>query len=328
MIARCDDRGLGAQTFEFYRHMKPDVTVVVDMTPVTKKKWEQHFDWYPDGVVSTWGGFMNPLTGDALTALATCDVVYSAETFYDPRLPEWLHERNVRTVLQPNPELYRQEQPSELWWPTEWLIDQLPPGRVMSVPVPDDRIATAPAGEGLVLHVGGHAALADRNGAKFLPWMVGRSRQQWRIASQDGMKIGPKMRGRVTPMGRVDDRWELYDGCSVLVMPRRYGGLCLPVQEAMARGLAVVMTDLPHNRMWPIVPVKVREGTFVGVTIGRVKSYNCDPGDLIDKINLAVDNLEEFQQAGLEWARANAWSIWEPKYRKRMETIIDEHSPP
>ena len=321
MIARCDDRGLGAQTREFYDHMKPVVTIVVDMTPVTKGKWAQHFDWYPDGIISAWGGYQNPLTRDALRALASCDVVYSAETFYDPRLPEWLHAQGAKTVLQPNPELYREEEPTELWWPTEWLTEQLPAGRVMSVPVPDNRIVDRPAGEGMLLHVGGHAAMGDRNGTKFLPWMVSHSRQPWRIASQDGMRIGPKMRGKVVPMGHVEDRWDLYAGCATLVMPRRYGGLCLPVQEAMARGMAVVMTDCPPNRRWPIVPVKVRPGASAMTTIGPIKTSSCEPGDLAAKIGEATDRLEEYQLASLGWARANAWSVWAPRYRAAMEEL-------
>ena len=163
--------------------------------------------------------------------------------------------------------------------------------------------------------------MGDRNGTKFLPWMVSRAKQQWRVASQDGMRIGPKMRGKVVPMGHVEDRWDLYDGCSILVMPRRYGGLCLPVQEAMARGMAVVMTDCPPNRRWPIVPVETREGGSVGVTIGPIRTSNCDPGDLTIKIGEATDHLEEYQQAGLDWARENAWSIWAPRYRQAFEAL-------
>ena len=321
MIARCDDRGLGVQTYEFYRHMMPDVTVVIDMTPVTKGRFTQHFDWYPDGIITPWAGYLQPLSKEALQALASCDVVFTAETFYDARLPGWLHQQNTKTVLQPNPELFRGEEPTELWWPTEWLTDTLPVGRVMPVPVPDDRIATRPAGEGLLLHVGGRKAMGDRNGAQFLPWLVHRSDRQWRITSQDGMKFTPKMRGKATPMGHVDDRWELYEGCSILVLPRRYGGLCLPVQEAMALGMAVVMTDCPPNRRWPIVPVDAGPGTTIAAPLGPVRGHNCDLNDLLHKILETEENLEAHQQAGLDWAREHAWSIWEPIYRQAMEDL-------
>ena len=321
MIARCDDRGLGVQCREFYDHMRPDVTVVIDMTPVTRNRFAQHFEWYPDGIISRWAGYLQPLSKPALTALATCDVVFSAETFYDPRLPGWLTDQDVRTVLQPNPELYRGELPSELWWPSEWLIDRFPTGRVMPVPVPDDRIADKPAGEGLFLHVNGRRALADRNGAQFLPWLITRTTGQWRITSQDGMRFGPRMRGRATPVGHVEDRWELYDGCSILVLPRRYGGLCLPVQEAMARGMAVVMTDCPPNRRWPIVPVEAQPAGLIPMPLGPVRLHNVNLDDLILQVHDTLANLEEHQQAGLDWAREHAWSVWEPKYRAAFEAL-------
>lgn len=322
MIARCDDRGLGAQTVEFYRAMKPDVTVVIDMTPVTGRRWPQHFDWYPNGIITPWKGHLQKLSNEALDALASCDVVFSAETFYDPRLPEWLHTRGVKTVLQPNPELYRNEQPTELWWPTGWLLDRLPAGRVMPVPIPDDRIADRPAGDGMLLHVGGRKALGDRNGAQFLPWLVNRTTYPWRITSQDGMRVTPHMRGRVQPVGHVDDRWELYDGCSILVMPRRYGGLCLPVQEAMARGMAVVMTDCPPNRTWPIVPVDAGQGAIVGMTLGPVRVHNADINHLVEQIRHTVSNLTEYQQAGLDWAQAHAWSKWADIYRQQFASLL------
>ena len=35
-------------------------------------------------------------------------------------------------------------------------------------------------------------------------------------------------------IGGVANYWDAYDGYDALVLPRRYGGLCLPVQEGMA----------------------------------------------------------------------------------------------
>lgn len=322
MIARCDDRGLGAQTFEFYRHMRPDVTVVIDMTPITQQRWAQHFDWYPDGIITPWKGYAQPLSTEALVALASCDVVFSAETFYDPRLPKWLHDQGVKTVLQPNPELYRNEQPTELWWPTGWLTAKLPKGRIMPVPIPDEQIADRPAGPGLLLHVGGWKALGDRNGSQFLPWLINRTSGSWRITSQSGIRLTPLMRNRVEPVGHIEDRWRLYDGCAILVMPRRYGGLCLPVQEAMARGLAVVMTDTEPNREWPIVPVEAGAGALVGMTLGPVQVKNCDLHHLIGQIEHTLANLEQYQAASLVWAHQNTWSRLGPLYRQRMESLL------
>ena len=129
------------------------------------------------------------------------------------------------------------------------------------------------------------------------------------------------MRGRVHPVGYVEDRWDLYDGCSILVMPRRYGGLCLPVLEAMTRGLAVVMTDIEPNRTWPIVPVAAAAGATVGMTLGPVRVANCDLHDLIAQIEHTLEHLEQYQQASLTWARENTWTRLGPLYRQVMDSL-------
>jgi hypothetical protein len=38
-----------------------------------------------------------------------------------------------------------------------------------------------------------------------------------------------------------------YKDGDVLVIPRKYGGLCLPMQEALAHGIPVIMPDIEPN---------------------------------------------------------------------------------
>ena len=44
-----------------------------------------------------------------------------------------------------------------------------------------------------------------------------------------------------------DDQWRLYAGFNALIMPRRYGGLCLPMNEALTSGLPVIMSNTSPN---------------------------------------------------------------------------------
>ena len=327
MIARADDRGLGYQTKGFYDHIRPEVTVVIDMTPVTKGNWPQHFDWYPDGVVTPWAGYTAPITKAAHEALLTCDVVYSAETFYDPHLLARLTAAGVGSVRHVNPELFGHEPSSTVWYPTQWRIDDLPPGPVVPVPIDDAHIADSPAGPGLLLHTGGHRATADRNGTQIVWSVIRRQPWRWRITSQDG--LGPVARGlegKVEMVGGVEDRWSLYDGCAVLVMPRRYGGLCLPVLEASARGLAVVMPDCPPNMSaFEVVPVKHGAGGWLGVPPtagGRIQLAMVAAHDLEDTIRVLMERpelLDQQQQRTLAWAKGQAWSTWLPEYRRLLE---------
>ena len=70
-------------------------------------------------------------------------VVFTVETPYDWRLPNWAREAGVKTVVQGNPEFYRnhlashahQANPDEWWWPTSWRpIRELPQGTIVPVP--------------------------------------------------------------------------------------------------------------------------------------------------------------------------------------------------
>jgi len=124
-------------------------------------------------------------------------------------------------------------------------------------------------------------------------------------------------------LGGTGDHWSLYDDADVLVMPRRYGGLSLPVQEAMAAGLAVVMTDCdPNPATWPICPVSSRPGTTIRTPGGPVRIHDPDPADIaaiIDRLAGAPGELADLQAAARTWAQTHNWSALEPLYRAELE---------
>ena len=103
LLARADNTGLGHQTLEFYRHMKPDKTMVVDMTHL---KGNHHYpeSRYPGCKVST-ALPEGPVTlppEDISEFLEDLDVVFTAESPYSPLLYVRARRRGVLTVCQPN----------------------------------------------------------------------------------------------------------------------------------------------------------------------------------------------------------------------------------
>lgn len=321
MIVRADfGRGLAYQTHSFYTHLEPDVTVVVSNKRIDPgRKWPETPEAYPDGIVTTWAGytadFDNP---DALDALSTCDVVYSAETYYDERLPQI-----VNTVLHVNPEFWRHQPATQYWYPTTWRMADLPPGHLVPTPVDDERIAKQTPGQGRVLHVAGHRATADRNGTQIVTSILNQTKDEWRITTQDGLKLSPVVLGHVEVCGFGEDNWAMYDGCGVMVYPRRYGGQSLQVNEAMARGLAVVMSDCePNIATWPVIPAPTRTGGWVQTPSGRVPMSMTLTGPLMDiltTLRIDAEMLERWQWRSLLWARDNAWSLWKPKIERLLE---------
>jgi glycosyltransferase involved in cell wall biosynthesis len=322
VIVRYDRRGLAYQTLELARALDPAVVVAIDTSPIDPSAPS---DPVPSGaIVTPWHGHNTSITVEAIEALASCDVVYSAETFYDPALTAILRSAGVRSVLHVNPELYRPaEDPDVVWLPTSWERRRFPDATVMPVPIPDHRIAPAVAGEGPAMHVAGMRAHADRNGTMLVLGALTASNSQWRIHYQIPVRPNRSRRPNLDVRGPSDDRWRMYDGASMLVMPRRYGGLCLPVLEAMARGLAVVMTDIPPNPdTWPIVPLPRADRVPVVLPGGRFDAWATNP----KKIAAVVDGLmgdpaalRHHQEDAFYAARMLSWKWWTPKYLAAFE---------
>lgn len=334
LVARAEDRGLGIQSWEFARAMQPARTLLVDMGELARG-FPVHRDRYPDATVVHYDAGQLP-EGQVREWLRGLDVVFSAETFYDWRLCRWAEEAGVASVCQLNPEFLRPvaelpARPTRWWAPTTWRIDALPPGtEVVPVPVADDRFPfTVPERDGpvRVLHVVGHRAAADRNGTAVVLQAVARASGPMSVVLSTQDARIPLGRGRpavvvTSRVGGLRDYWRLYEGFDVLVLPRRYGGLCLPVQEAMASGLAVVMSDTePQRSTWPVRTVRTGLRSIINTPAGRVPLAQVDPRSLARELDHLANNpadLEEAQRRSLAWAESHRWSVMRPLYEERF----------
>lgn len=320
LIARAEDRGLGHLTWEWFRHMQPDRTLVVTMG-VLARGFPPRLDRYPGAVVSP---FVDGRLDESVVRpwLEGLDVVYSAETFYDWRLIDWAADAGVRTVCHVMPEFFNDDtdRADVLWAPTSWRIDQLPARTgIVPVPVARDRWPRPVGrrvGEFHWLHVAGHRAMNDRNGTGAVARVVRHLRGEHRIhvTSQDTRlaPIGSTRSVRVTAKrGGLANYWDLYAGVQALVLPRRYGGLCLPAQEAMAAGLAVVMPDCePQSSTWPIIPIPCEASGSIETSAGEIPLFSVVPrlfARVLDELAAEPQLVEEAQAAALEWASANSW---------------------
>lgn len=342
LVARGDDTGLGTQSWEFARSMQPDKVLLVEMGVDAHRHFDSHREWYPG---CTPVSFLRSRLPERHVRrwLEGLDVVFAAETFYDPAFYDWARQAGVATVVQVNPELLRPleawpQQPTAWWAPTSWRLDCLPPGtRVVPVPVADDRFSfRIPERDGplRVLHVEGRRALADRNGANVMYQALRRVVGPVRVTmvTQERRAVAPHQRRTrkdvevVSRVGGVGNYWDLYANQDVLVLPRRYGGLSLVAQEAMAAGLAVVMSDLePQSSTWPIVPVKAREGHPIGMNCGPVSPFDVNPADLANVLNdLGRDDeaVRTAQVASLRWAMQNRWSALADLYKAELEAAV------
>lgn len=322
LIARCDNRGLGIQTWEVWRHLAPAVTVVVDPGGTEAR---QYPDRYPDGIVCTPDRICDRRIVDML---ATCDVVYTAETWYDRSLPERLAAAGTATVRHINPELDDGAWSSSVWAPTGWLTDRLPAGtRVVPMPAPVDRFPTVtpPTSPPRVVHPAGKPALADRQGSEIV---AACTRPLHRAGiSVDLVGFGS---ARGVPFRPVDDWWTRDPGAVCSVIPRRYGGLCMPVLEALAAGVPVMMTDCPPNAdMWPIIPLAASRGHDVRAKAGLVPNWVVDPGTVTSTVMvLAADPNRRAHEADRArgWALEHSWEVLAPVWVRELADAAETGS--
>ena len=279
VIARTDARGLGNQSWEVARNLHPERILVVRVPGSEAQGFAPDLERFPDATVVTvdehnWQ-LPEEQVRDWLTGL---DVVYSAETLYDWRIAEWANDANCATVVHVNPEFYAHHQkmlpePAQWWAPTEWRIDHLPLGtQVVPMPAPIDRFAPDPD-DGIVsvLHVGGRAATGDRNGTDLV---LKASMLVPDIPITVATQTGLRRPRNVRIVEHTENYWDLYAGHSIMLLPRRYGGLCLPTIEAAAAGLAPVMTDAVPNQRWPATLIPSGDGPDIPLPAGRIALRN------------------------------------------------------
>lgn len=333
---------------EFARHMHPARTMLLDAGP---SEFDADPSQFPGDAIHVTVGADHRFPEDKVRGwLQGLDVVFAAESFTDWRIIGWAKDAGVATVCQLNAEFYRHgsvepnlPHPTQWWAPTQWRLEHLAPGTVVvPVPVATDRfekLETRNSNDRLrVLHVAGRRAVYDRNGTEIvsLACQYVQEAVDVVITSQDASPPsdvrlrGLGMRAQIRA-GNVANYWDLYSGFDVLVMPRRYGGLCLPAQEAMAAGLAVVMTGCSPNDGWPIMPLPVTDWSRARMPGGEVDLAAVAPRKVGEALDcLAVDRLKlaMLKDGSRTWAVEHSWEALAPLYRRQLEDACNRRIRP
>lgn len=331
LIARADSRGLGIQTKAFHDNMAPAKTLVVDCP--SAKPLPIRRDWYPG---ATWIKGL-PALPDLRTWLDGLDVVYTAETGYTPALWTEARRLRVKTVLHANYEFLDPTDKPSLWAaPSLWHIDDFPASRIhLPVPIDTRRFDFSRPNQGAAqrfLHIVGRPAIHDRNGTADLIAALQHVTTNIRVTikCQDPEYVAPLLRNARIPgnvellasAGDTENYWDNYRAHDVLLMPRRFGGLCLPAQEAIGAGMPVVMPDISPNNTWLpaewLIPAKAA-GSFVAKQ--RIDYYTTDTRALAAKIDQLATDPEFFGEArntAGELRQQLSWDTLAPLYRDTL----------
>lgn len=313
IIARCDNTGLGNQTRELVKMLNPDKILLIDSSFFNNNK--QHPEWYKDyNVIKTLRGM--PRTKEIMSFLENIDVVISCETFYYVDLIKIAKQKNIKTILQYNYELFGNmiypewELPDILLSPSVWNMDIVnerfgSKTKLIHLPPPTDtslfdntRQNNLSKTHKRILHVGGKKAAKDRNGTDTVVEMLKYSKADYElvITTQTPLEFNTKDSRLNLNKTNVENREDLYNNFDAMILPRRYAGLCLPMNEALISGLPVFMTDIsPNNQILP------REWLVESNKIGdfRTKSmvniYEANAEKLANLIDDYVENKNIYE---------------------------------
>lgn len=310
IIARSDNTGLGNQTRDLVSMLNPSSIMLVNSLSFNKNK--QHPEWYKDYECFHVRGL--PKTGDLEPFIRSVNVVLTCETFYNNSFIELARRRGVKTVLQYNYEfleyLHKQSLPFPdiMLAPSLWNYEKvaeisegktklfyLPPP-INTLIFDEARKENMSKNHNRLLHVAGKPATKDRNGTNSIIEMLKYSRTDYEIVitTQQELNISYKDSRLKIVVGNPDNRQDLYFGYDAMILPRRYAGLCLPMNEALVSGLPVFMTDIsPNNTILPkewLVKAEKHDQFRARVDLDV---YNADPKGLAKMIDNYMNNRKK-----------------------------------
>jgi len=346
LLAYSSNTGLGVQTQEFAEHINPHRVLLVDLS--TLNGMEIHHERFADFDCVITQGF--PTIMDIDRFLTDLDVVFVCETPLNYLLFEMAHRYGVRTILQPNHEFndYHNTKPRPIpdlfALPSPWCYDALSYSNKILLPVPvaQEKFPQQDITQfRKFLHIAGRPAVHDRNGttetiAAFRA--LSGFDMTLTIRIQDATHAA-RLRAETIdePNIIIDDTdipnyWDAYAGFDCLIMPRKYGGLCLPMQEALGSGMPVIMTDVsPNNEILPAdwLVAANRVGGFMART--KIDIFTVDTIALVDKVlafyNMTSTDVAETQQIARDLGTNLSWQNQKSKYLRVFDRLVDSTCP-
>ena len=306
MIVRADNTGLGNQTYELTQMLNPHKIMIIDFTSYNGNR--QHFEWYAERDYTICNGV--PTDEEMNNFLEDIDILLSCETFYNDNTPALARLKNVKTNLQYNYELFgnlrKDSRPlaDVLISPSPWMIQKVynrfyNHAKVLHLPPPTRPELFERALEvnismdhKRILHIAGKAAANDRNGTESVLEMMRHSKADFELVIKSQTPINTKrLDPRITvEIDNVKDRQDMYAGFDAMVLPRRYAGLCLPMNEALLSGLPVFMTDIsPNNVILPKEWLTVSEELGVMRLATPVIYYDINPKRFAENIDAYIN---------------------------------------
>lgn len=339
LIARADSTGLGIQSKEFYDHIPNCKALVIDSSRLMSLALlAPDYEKYPGAVVHSmrpghgmYGSIPHSVIEEFISDI---DILFAMETPYDFNIFEMCRQRGIKTILQFNYEFL--DYPSSLPYPdlfaapSMWNYDHVPGNKIfLPVPVNTDRF-TPKKERGLFVHNVGRPAIHDRNGTQTLinSLCFVKSEITLIIHGQQPIPIFSKPPSNVNLLpdfGNNPNYYDNYPG-GTLILPRKYGGLSLPMNEALAAEMPIITSGISPQNLW--LPEEWQVMAWLSGVLRSKKTvdyYECYHEQLAAKIDEFCD--PDFYDAAVEKAQqlkeTISWKTLLPKYMETFENLLN-----
>lgn len=349
LIAYASKTGLGYQTHEIYKNIKPNKVLLIDLSRFNNI--EIHPEWYEN--YSICKGYPKREHIEWLTD--NVDLVFYAETPLNYELHNIARRKRVLTIQQYNYEFldyFRNEdlpKPSVLASPSLWGIDHVKSRNwahteLLRFPVDRVRYEFKRIKECKTIgHIIGRPAVYDRNGTNQFLDLVQRMKGQFNFKifyqmpkEQKTLEAFAPLEKRMKRMRRyleiitdVEDNRDMYRNIDLLVLPRRFGGLCLPMQESLSHGVPVIMTNVLPN--YDLLPknwlANARFTQHFDLRPNKIELYTADVDNLISIVDKFRDNkyMQEQNEVANRIAQDISWdrqkNIYLDKFNNWLQKI-------
>lgn len=343
IIVRADlGSGLQSQTYNLTRMLKPHRVLIINSYSFNGR--EQFYELY-DGFDSLDSlGFVDNITANKfLTGLTH---VLTAETFYSHYMVKLANAKKIKSFQQYNWEFFEHHQdrylpfPSMFLSPSYWKLKEmeqsykkvqyLPPPIIMNDFKEARNVNFKRKGKIRILHILGTLASYDRNGTKDLLESLKYSEADFELViraqyrNDDIIELIKDDRVKLS-IENIENQSDMYKDFDLMILPRRYGGLCLPMNEALCSGIPVFMSDMiPNNVVLPSAWLidSVKYTSFMART--SIDVHQVDVKELGERIdwfcNITDNEREELKLEAYEIGHDNYSSdILLNKYKEVME---------
>jgi glycosyltransferase involved in cell wall biosynthesis len=356
LLAYSTNTGLGYQTYDFFKNMEPAKVLVADLSRYNKVQ-THHERYLPEGkdhqLTIDYCNSPQYLSKESCEWLVDgMDVVFVCETPLNYYIYEYAKKKGVKVVQQYNYEFldyFRKKglpTPDVLASPSYWGLSHvesldLADTRYWPVPIDTDKIPFREFSEAKTLvHIVGRPAAHDRNGTlQFLqaamkmgdefnykiylqPPSDDRAKYHFREVKDMINLATRQLKGGLEVIEDIQDNTEMFASGEIMVLPRKYGGLCLPMWEALSAGMPVVMTNtspnetnLPNEWLCDCTP----SGSFMAHT--NITLFKASVDSLINTIRFVARNIEAENKQARGIANAMSWELQKDIYNMNLKAI-------